>query len=205
MVDGAVRPHDLLWIAEDSKLLPGPQPAWVREALNRMPVVVVRRAEAPPGFAAAGIRGASRELRFAALVKLTDVRSLRTPESLASERGWHENPAGISVALRDLLTAFDELSYRAKFVYGPVGGVGYQLATGLPVTTDTSDVDVLIRCEVPPHPLMISSIRHIAKQSAAYLDVTVEGPPGAVALEELQFRNVLLKTSRGPRIATFTW
>jgi phosphoribosyl-dephospho-CoA transferase len=205
MVDGAVRPHDLLWIAEDSKLLPVPQPAWVREALNRMPVVVVRRAEAPPGFAAVGVRGGSRELRFAAWVKLTDVRNLRTPESLASARSWRENPAGIPVALRDALTAFDELSNRGKFVWGPVGSVGYQLATGLPVTTDTSDVDILIRCEVPPDPLMISSIRHIARQSTAHLDVTVEGPPGAVALEELHSRNVLLKTSRGPRIAAFTW
>ncbi|MDQ1405112.1 MAG: phosphoribosyl-dephospho-CoA transferase [Acidobacteriaceae bacterium] len=205
MVDGDVRPHDLLWIAEGSKLRPESQPAWVREALNGMPVVVVRRAEAPPGFAAVGIRGGSRELRFAALVKLTDVRSLRTPESLASERRWHKNPAGISVALQDVLTAFDELSCREKFVWGPVGGVGYQLATGLPVTTDKSDIDVLIRCEVPPHPLMISSIRYIAKQGTAHLDVTVEGPPGAVSLEELHSRNVLLKTSRGPRIAAFTW
>jgi phosphoribosyl-dephospho-CoA transferase len=205
MVHGAVRPHDLLWIAEDSKLLPEPQLAWVRESLNRMPVVVVRRVEAPPGFAAVGIRGASRELRFAALVKLTDVRNLRTPESLAPARSWRESPAGIPVALQDVLTAFDELSNREKFVWGPVGSVGYQLATGLPVMTDKSDIDVLIRCEVPPHPLMISSIRYIAKQSAAHLDVTVEGPPGAVALEELHSRNVLLKTSRGPRIAAFAW
>jgi phosphoribosyl-dephospho-CoA transferase len=200
-----VRAHDLLWIAEDSELFPEVQPAWVRDALSRMLVVVVRRAEAPAGFAAVGVRGPSRELRFAALVDLKDVRKLRTPESLASEQGWRENLAGIPARLREALTLFDELSDTEKFVWGPVGSIGYQLATGLPVTTDESDVDVLIRCEVPPDRLMLSSIRDLAKKSVAHFDVIFEGPQGAVALEELHSHDVLLKTSQGPRIAAFTW
>jgi phosphoribosyl-dephospho-CoA transferase len=205
MVDGTVRAHDLLWIAEDAELLPEPQPAWVRDALSQMPVTVARRAEAPPGFAAVGIRGRSRELRFAALVKLSDVRNLRTPESLASERGWRENLPAIPARLREALALFDEFSNLEKFVWGPVGSVGYQLATGLPVTTSESDVDVLIRCEVPPDRLMLSAVRHTARKSMARLDVILEGPPGAVALEELNSHDVLLKTSPGQRIASFTW
>jgi phosphoribosyl-dephospho-CoA transferase len=205
MVDGIVRPHDLLWLADDAELCQELQPAWVRDALRRMPVVVVRRAEAPPGFAAVGIRGPRRELRFAALVKLTDVRTLRSPESLASERGWCENLAEIPARLRGALALFDELSKREKFVWGPVGSVGYQLATGLRVTTSESDADVLIRCEVPPDRLLLSVVRDIARKSTARLDVTLEGPPGAVALDELHARDVLLKTSRGPRITSFTW
>jgi phosphoribosyl-dephospho-CoA transferase len=205
MVDGTVRAHDLLWIAREAKLFPKVQPAWVRGALSQMPVVVVRRAEAPAGFAAVGVRGPSRELRFAALVELKDVRKLQTPESLVSERGWHENLAGIPVRVRETLTLFDELSIREKLEWGPVGSVGYQLATGLPVTTNESDVDVLIRCEVPPDQLMLSAVRDVAKRSLAPLDVILEGPPGAVALEELHSPHVLLKTSRGPRIAAFTW
>jgi phosphoribosyl-dephospho-CoA transferase len=205
MVDGTVRAHDLLWIAEDTELFPEPQPAWVRDALSRMPVAVVRRAEAPPGFAAVGIRGRSRELRFAALVALRDVRNVRTPESLASERAWHENLAGIPARVREALVLFDELSYKEKFSWGPVGSVGHQLATGLPVTTGESDVDILIRCDLPPDRLMLSAVRHIARKSTARMDVILEGPPGAVALEELHSRDVLLKTSRGPRIGAFTW
>jgi phosphoribosyl-dephospho-CoA transferase len=205
MVDGIVRPHDLLWIAHGAELFPEPQPAWARDALSRMPVTVVRRAEAPLGFAAVGIRGPRRELRFAALVKLRDVRNLRSPESLASERGWRENLAAISARLREGLALFDELSKREKFVWGPVGSVGYQLATGLRVTTSESDVDVLIRCEVPPDRLLLSAVRDTARKSTARLDVILEGPPGAVALEELHSRDVLLKTGRGPRIAAFSW
>jgi phosphoribosyl-dephospho-CoA transferase len=205
VVDGTVRAHDLLWIAEDSELFPEPQPAWVRQALSRMPVVVVRRAEAPPGFAAVGIRGRSRELRFAALVKLSDIRTLRTPESLAAERGWRENHAGIPAGLREPLELFDELSDREKFVWGPAGSVAYQLATGLPVTTSESDVDVLIRCDVPPDRLMLCAVRDIARTSVSRFDVILEGPPGAVALEELHSHHVLLKTIQGPRIAAFTW
>jgi phosphoribosyl-dephospho-CoA transferase len=205
MVDGAVRAHDLLWIAHDAELFPEPQPAWVRDALSRMPVTVVRRAEPPLGFAAVGIRGRSRELRFAALVKLKDVRNLRTPESLALEGGWHESLAAIPQHLREALTLFDELSVRQKFVWGPVGNVGYQLATGLSVTTGESDVDVLIRCQVPPDHLMLPAVRDVARKSMNRLDVILEGPPGAVALEELHSRDSLLKTRLGPRIAGFTW
>jgi phosphoribosyl-dephospho-CoA transferase len=205
MADGAVRAHDLLWIARDAELFPEVQQAWVRDALSQMPVVIVRRAEAPLGFAAVGVRGPRRELRFAALVELKDVRNVRTPESLASERGWHENNAGIPDRLRETLTSFDELSMREKLVWGPVGSVGYHLATGLPVTTNESDVDVLIRCEVPPGQLMLSAVRDVAKKSLARLDVILEGPPGAAALEELHSQAVLLKTSRGSRIAAFTW
>jgi phosphoribosyl-dephospho-CoA transferase len=100
---------------------------------------------------------------------------------------------------------FDELSKREKFVWGPVGSVEYQLATGLCVTTSESDVDVLIRCEVPPDRLLLSAVRDMARKSTARLDGILEGPPGAVALEELHFRDVLLKTGRGPRIAAFSW
>jgi phosphoribosyl-dephospho-CoA transferase len=107
--------------------------------------------------------------------------------------------------LREALTLFDELGDTEKFVWGPAGSVGYQLATGLPVTTDESDVDVLIRCEVPPDRLMLSAVRVVAKKSLARFDVILEGPPGAVALEELHSHDVLLKTSRGPLIGAFTW
>ena len=170
-----------------------------------MPVTVVRRAEAPPGFAAVGIRGGSRELRFAALVKLRDVRHVRTPESLVAEREWRESLAAIPASLREALALFNELSDREKFVWGPVGSVGYQLATGLLVTTDESDVDVLIRCDVPPDRSMLSAVRHVARKSIARLDVILEGPPGAVALEELHSHDVLLKTSRGPCMGAFRW
>jgi phosphoribosyl-dephospho-CoA transferase len=205
VVDGTVRAHDILWITRDAELFPEVQPAWVRDALSQMPVVVARRAEAPPGFAAVGVRGPSRELRFAALVKVSDIRDLRTPESLAAERGWRENQAGIPAGLREALVLFDELGDTEKFVWGPVGSVGYELATGLPVTTDESDVDVLIRCDVPPDRLMLSSIRDLAKKGVAHFDVIFEGPPGAVALEELHSHQVLLKTRQGPRIAAFSW
>jgi hypothetical protein len=52
---------------------------------------------------------------------------------------------------------------------------------------------------------MLSAVRDVARKSMNHLDVILEGPPGAVALEELHSREVLLKTSRGPRIAAFTW
>jgi len=79
------------------------------------------------------------------------------------------------------------------------------MATDLPETTDESDVDVLIRFDVPPDRLLLSAVRHVARKSAVCVDVILEGAPGAVTLEELHSHHVLLKTSLGPRIAAFTW
>src|SRR5260370_753968 len=85
-----VRVHDLLWISKDAELCSSHQPAWLRDALKRSPVVVVRRAEAPPGLIPVGIRGLAREQRHATFLRKDDVLACRTPESLVAEQVWHE-------------------------------------------------------------------------------------------------------------------
>jgi len=83
----AVTVHDLLWISKDTELFSLGQPAWVREVLTRSSVVVVRRADAAPGFIAVGIRGSSRGQRHAAFLRKADVLAYRTPESLGRRTG----------------------------------------------------------------------------------------------------------------------
>jgi phosphoribosyl-dephospho-CoA transferase len=201
----AVRVHDLLWISKDTELLSLGQPAWVREALTQSSVVVVRRADAPSGFIPVGIRGSSREQRHAAFLRKDDVLACRTPESLAAEQVWHEASAALPLPLLRALKMVGEFSRGNHLVWGPIGSVGYQLATGTPVTGATSDLDMLVRCDASLSRACLRAL-HTIHTGLVRVDVILEGPVGAVALEEyLQDRPALIKTVRGPRIEAFTW
>ena len=201
----AVRVHDLLWISKDTELFSLGQPAWVRDVLTRSSVVVVRRADAPPGFIAVGIRGSSRGQRHAAFLRKADVLAYRTPESLAAEQVWHEASAALPLPLLGALKMVGEFSRRNHLVWGPIGSVGYQLATGMPAASVASDLDLIIRCDELLSHTCLQAL-HAIQAGPVRLDVILEGPRGAVALEEyLQDRPALIKTVRGPRIAAFTW
>ncbi len=201
----AVRVHDLLWISKDAELLSLGQPTWVRDAVRQSSVVVVRRADAPPGFIPVGIRGSSRGQRHAAFLRKADVLACRTPESLAAEQVWHEASAALPLPLLRALKIVGEFSKGNHLVWGPIGSVGYQLATGTPVTGATSDLDMLVRCDAFLRRECLRAL-HTIHPGLVRVDVILEGPTGAVALEEyLQDRPALIKTIRGPRIDAFTW
>ncbi len=201
----AVRVHDLLWISKDAELLSLGQPTWVRDALRQSSFVVVRRADAPPGFIPVGIRGSSRGQRHAAFLRKADVLACRTPESLAAEQVWHEASAALPLPLLRALKIVGEFSKGNHLVWGPIGSVGYQLATGTPVTGATSDLDMLVRCDAFLSRACLRAL-HTIHPGLVRVDVILEGPTGAVALEEyLQDRPALIKTIRGPRIDAFTW
>src|SRR5258705_10220241 len=200
-----VRVHDLLWISKDAELCSSHQPAWLRDALKRSPVVVVRRAEAPPGLIPVGIRGLAREQRHATFLRKDDVLACRTPESLVAEQVWHEFSPTLPLPLLDALKVVSEFSKRKHLVWGPIGSVGYQLATGMPSASFASDLDLLVRCDDLLSHTCLQTL-HAIQPGHVRLDVILEGPQGAVALQEyLQNPQALIKTVRGPRIAAFTW
>jgi len=202
---GNVRVHDLLWISKETELRSLHQPEWVGDALGQSPVVVVRRAEAPTGFVAVGIRGTSREQRYATFLRQDDVLACRTPESLAAEQAWHESSAALPLSLLNALRVVSEFSKRRHLDWGPIGSVGYQLATGIPAASIASDLDLIIRCDELLSHTCLQAL-HAIQAGPVRLDVILEGPRGAVALEEyLHSPQALIKTIMGPRIAVFTW
>ncbi|RZI66832.1 MAG: phosphoribosyl-dephospho-CoA transferase, partial [Pseudomonas sp.] len=64
-----VLPHDLLW-GLPTAALPIDAPAWAFEAVGLGHPVVVRRARVPAGLVAVGVRGRSRDQRYATHMKL---------------------------------------------------------------------------------------------------------------------------------------
>ena len=77
------RDHMTCCGCRDRMRCPGDAPPWVRRGLGAAPWVVVRRAAAPTGQVAVGVRGANRSERYGTEVDLDDVREVVAPEDLA--------------------------------------------------------------------------------------------------------------------------
>lgn len=208
--DARWRPHDLLRLA---RLTPVEgEPAWVRPAFARAPFAVVRRAQAAPGFVAAGVRGASRDERFGTWIDVKDIESSASPESLLAVVPPPERaPLAAFVALaalRETPGALDD------FAWGPAGSAGFELAAQVPTLTESSDLDVLVRMPHRSDPATIralaASLAHAAQRAGTRVDAQVETPAGGVALAELaQWTHgkarVLARASDGARLVADPW
>ncbi|GAC1307921.1 MAG: malonate decarboxylase holo-ACP synthase [Vulcanimicrobiaceae bacterium] len=134
---GAVRPHDLLRV--DPQLASAwPAPAWVRESLERAPWVVVRRAHGSVCGIAIGVRGFTRDQRFAATIAPDDVRACRTPYDLVALVGSSGGP------LERTARALALAARASRVRFGPTGSYGFELASGRAATHRSSDLDGIV-------------------------------------------------------------
>jgi phosphoribosyl-dephospho-CoA transferase len=89
--------------------------------------------------------------------------------------------------------------------------VGFELASGVPTATTSSDLDLLVRAPQPLSWEMAEALfTHLAKVSVR-IDVQIETPSGAFALAEYVRRGpdgqtmILLRTTDGPRRVYNPW
>jgi phosphoribosyl-dephospho-CoA transferase len=202
--------HDLLRISgmADVVCVGGDQfPLWVKVSLEIAPFVVVRRANPIGGMIPIGIRGSSRNQRFAAYLSVESVLRRVTPEQLTESRRSCGNARRESIPA---LKAWAEIQVKLSnfsLAYGPIGSVGFELASGLPTATATSDLDLLIRA---PERLSMESARElmtIFSKSACRVDAQLETPRGAVSLAEYASgqRPLLLRQNGGPVLVDDLW
>ncbi|MGQ7816312.1 malonate decarboxylase holo-ACP synthase [Metapseudomonas furukawaii] len=194
-----IHPHDLLWgLAPDQ--LPAEAPAWARQVLAAGQPVVVRRALCAPGRVAVGVRGATRGERFAACMPVDAIQRRIAPEHLRL-RAPTELPA--LRALDQVTPLLDALG----LPWGPTGGVGYQLATGLAVLHGASDLDLLLRTAEPIDRARARALLAQLDSASCRIDLQLETPYGAVALREWagDSRRVLLKCDAGARLVDNPW
>lgn len=137
----APRPHDLLWGMPVSGL-PADAPQWAQDVLASGRPVVVRRATCEDGWVAVGLRGQGRAQRLGALMCLADVQHQQGPEAL------RVNVQSPWPALQALASVTPVLQ-ASGLAWGPTGGVGYQLASGIEVVHADSDLDLLLRTPLP--------------------------------------------------------
>jgi phosphoribosyl-dephospho-CoA transferase len=193
--------HDLLQI--DPAFFPSgslAEPRWVRETLLICPWVVVRRAQPSFGQIAVGVRGATRRERWGALCDASHVRTIVRPEQLR-----FSSPR--TPALRALQKIRDRWADLA-LSWGPTGSAGFELASGRRVTTEASDLDLIIRA---PQRIPVDRARSLLDRTfglGTRVDVRVETPLCGFALEEYALASssrILLRFAEGVRLGKDPW
>jgi phosphoribosyl-dephospho-CoA transferase len=209
-----MRAHDLLRISGVADLvlvgldLPEKRfPLWVERSLQEAPFVVVRRADLFDGMIPVGVRGSLRQHRSAAYLNPESVRNRITPEQLATKRGWPGNARIEEIPGFKVLAGIEEELANLPLAYGPTGSIGFELASGRPAATSTSDLDLLIRApEHLPMPLAQELIT-IFSGSPCRVDAQLETPRGAISLAEYARGQtpLLLRQNGGPVLVSDPW
>ncbi|WP_144552487.1 malonate decarboxylase holo-ACP synthase [Bacillus sp. X1(2014)] len=199
----ALEPHDLLKINPKDIISHSFIPEWVVHSLEKAPFVVVRRAHAPKGQAAIGIRGKERNQRFGAFLPEHSVIKQIKPEELAGRNQWKDKHSPVFAAM-----GFAEEIFNVhRLSWGPGGSAGFELASGVETVTSTSDLDLIIRSPKLLEFYIARKIVEEFKRSPVRVDVQVETPAGAFSLLEYAGGPgpVLLKTMFGPKLSSNPW
>ena len=199
----ALRPHDLCWGMPVAGLS-ADAPAWVVDAVNQRHPVVVRRALAPVGQLAVGVRGPGREHRYATFMALADVQRCVRPEQLGqlqghgADRDW---PALHALAqLRPLLNGLG-------LAWGVSGSAGFELASGVPALHQGSDLDLIVRTPQLVSREWAGKWLQALEGAPCRVDVQLQTPRGGVALREWAgaASQVLLKGEAGAELVENPW
>jgi phosphoribosyl-dephospho-CoA transferase len=203
-----LRAHDIVWLNQDAEVSPRHLPAWASESLGRTRAVVVRRALAGAGWLPVGVRGTARHQRHACFVRCRDIKSHCTPEWLSSPENWRRHACTLKTfPAWKALEAVSSCAARNHLIWGPVGSVGYQLATGVAAVSGTSDLDILLRLSARTDRNSLEKFYEVISLSDVSVDVILEGQSGAVNLAEYLRcpDRLLIKTNAGPHVGSFSW
>lgn len=204
----AIEPHDLLRIKPcHLRSDRNPPPVWVEDALNKIPVVVVRRTQVIHGFIPVGVRGEERQQRYAGMVDAQHIIDHIKPEQLAEEKKWRQK-GRFSKELVDTLELVDQICATYQLCWGPTGSVGFELATDEPVVSPTSDLDCLIRSLTYLPRQRGQEILQKLEATSVKLDIQLEIPAGTLSLAEYVEggkQPLLLRTVRGPKLIYEPW
>jgi len=197
-----VLPHDLLWGLSVADV-PADAPAWVTEVVGAGQPVVVRRAQVAEGLVAVGVRGQSRDQRYAMAMRLTDITRCVRPEDLA-EAADSLAPKWPAVrALRHIRPVMDGVG----LPWGVAGSVGFELASGTAVLHQGSDLDLILRASTFFSREQAAALVDALEGAVCRIDLQLQTPAGAVALREWAgpARQVLLKADDAARLVTNPW
>lgn len=192
--------HDLLWGMTPERL-PADAPQWVSESLGLGQPVVVRRAVVAPGQIAVGVRGQSREQRYATSMPLAAVKLRVRPEDLRHVAPRRDLPALQALSrLRPLLDA-------RGWIWGVSGSAGFELASGIKALHERSDLDLILRTPQPLDRARAWDLLAQLDDSVCAVDMQLQTPFGAVALREWAgaSQRVLLKDDVQARLVKDPW
>ena len=196
--------HDLLQIDPDS-LLGNTAPSWVDQALSSCPWVVVRRARASAGEIAVGVRGDTRSQRWGGFLSKDLIgKVVRPADLLLVEQSSIPRLTPAMKMLQQVIDRWRDLT----LPWGPTGSVGFELATGSPVTSETSDLDIAIRA---PARITVERARALWQRVVGLptrVDIRIETPQCGFSLQEYACTSstrILLHYPDGKRLGDDPW
>jgi phosphoribosyl-dephospho-CoA transferase len=197
-----VLPHDLLWGLSVADV-PADAPAWVTEVVGAGQPVVVRRAQVAEGLVAVGVRGQSRDQRYAMAMRLTDITRRVRPEELLEAVDIQGADWPAVRALRHIRPVMDAVG----LPWGVAGSVGFELASGTAVLHQDSDLDLILRASTFFSREQAAALVDALEGAMCRIDLQLQTPSGAVALREWAgpARQVLLKADDAARLVTNPW
>lgn len=207
MTQQPLRAHDLLWVSEMPMAVDGaPLPAWAVAVCRQGAPVVVRRApRGADGAIPVGLRGRGRSERCAATVAAGTITRVVTPEALAATATGIAHDAPFA-ALRTLRTLTPQLN-ALGWAWGPTGGAGFALASGLPVLHADSDLDLVVRMPHAPSAEQRDHLVRLLSDTECRVDLQIDTGRGGFALRDwlTSPRQTMLKTDHGPRLVADPW
>lgn len=202
--------HELIRLRTLNALtVEAPAPAWVSSALRRTPWVVVRRGYVCDGMLPVGVRGSARHERFAAWLALTEIADRLTPEDLIDQSDMIEPKRREEAPALAALARVAPLLASHRLRWGPGGSAGFEIATGVPTATCSSDLDLILRRDrrfAPGEAIdLLAAVTEAA--SPVQIDVMLETPCGGVSLADLAAMpdKMLVRTPAGPRLSADPW
>lgn len=207
MTQPPLRAHDLLWVSETPKAMDGaPLPDWAITACRQGAPVVVRRApRSTDGSVPVGLRGGARHERCAATVAANSITRVVSPEGLAAQAVSiaHDAPFAALRTLRALVPGLNALGW----AWGPTGGAGFALASGLPVLHADSDLDLVVRMPRAPSTAQRDQLARLLGDTECRVDLQIDSGHGGFALRDwlASPHQTLLKTDHGPRLVADPW
>ncbi len=145
-------------------------PIWVAHSQAATCYGVVRRAPITNQLVPIGLRGSARHERYGAKIQKQYILEIIAPDSLIEPLDNFKNKRFYSL-LNDIRHKFNPY----KINGGPTGSVGFELATGIHVTSITSDLDLLIHMEVIDE-VLLHEIGNLLADSRIIIDPQIEIP-----------------------------
>lgn len=182
------RVYDLLKITEgQSPAFDRALPPWASRMLACAPYAVVRRGREAAGIPV-GLRGAEKSQRFACALRPEAAADVRTPEELLRALLCGEAGSAVwAAAFRPLRAELLEpgRAFSGVRSLGVTGSLSFELASGCAVTTETSDIDLLVRVDTAQFDRaaaqdLLGAFRRLGRR----VDAVLETPNGWTALAE---------------------
>jgi phosphoribosyl-dephospho-CoA transferase len=110
-----------------------------------------------------------------------------------------------------LLQTIAPLCDSSGYVWGPTGSAGFELASGSPTVTQTSDLDLLLRAPEPLDRVTAKSLCEALSQAAldhgTRIDIQIQTLDGAFSLAEYAHpgARVMLRCADGPKLVADPW